>query len=187
MTNPVVTTKRIRPCPKSALSEERGVFMKAFASSYASLPDGALRLPSDKTLQAFLGEAFDEEVAAFRSAAQSNGSEQTKVLFYRADVVHEGREVAAGYLSVDVMNEGRELYMRQLAVSPDFQKMGVARKLTSFAIEDVPGVHTVSVSCRRTNSSGLAFYESLGFSANAACHHSLNPNVYAGMVKKLAC
>lgn len=168
-----------RPTKSSPLLQEQLVFVEAFKHAYIGLPKNELHLPDTKTLDTFLEEAFLEEVSSFQNANEHD------VRFYSASLHNEeiDDEQIAGYLSVDIssIDKGVEIYMRQLAVKPEYQRRGIGQALIRFAIADVDDVERITVSCRKTNSPAKNLYKSLGFVDDDSCHPSLDPLLYTGM------
>lgn len=176
---PEVRVRRLARATTTTLDAERSVFLSAFLNRYRSLSGEELRLPAKETVEGFLNGAFDKEQDAFETSGD-DGAQR----FYTARVhEEEGRaETTAGFLSVDLGDGGRDVYLRQMAVSPQWQKRGVGRKLVQFAVGDVGEVRKVTVSVRRSNEDAIRFYCSVGFGEDEHCHDGLDPDLYCGMV-----
>lgn len=176
---PEVRVQRLVRTTTTTLDAERGVFLAAFLDRYASLPREKLSLAGKESVECFLTDAFDEEEEAFQASGE-NGAQR----FYsaRVDEGEGGEERTAGFLSVDMTDGERDVYLRQMAVKPEWQKRGVGRKLVEFAVEDASEVQRVTVSVRKFNEEAIRFYRSVGFAEDERCHGSLDSDLYCGMV-----
>lgn len=156
------------------LSQERELFEASFMSSYTKIPEVKTRFSTDEALLKFIREAFDEEVRDYIEANDES------IRFYRAIL----NQQVVGYLSVEVEDKNK-IYMRQLAVSHEHQRLGIGRALFRFVVQnDLKMCEAVSVSCRKWNYNAIKFYRSIGFKDEDTCHPSLDSNEYKGMLWK---
>jgi len=80
-----------------------------------------------------------------------------------AEIVNESDRQFAGYLLChDVVDE---THIMQVAVKPDFRRMGIARRLTLSlcAMKEAENVQSVLLEVRASNMPARRFYLSLGF------------------------
>lgn len=175
------------------LAAERDTFVRSFTSSYQGLAEVAQAIGNEYTLVSFLHTAFDDDERAF--VLQASRVPPTAAMpppsadaappvphsrFYSARVGSD----CAGYLSVDVADGhgrgGVAVYLRQLAVHPDWRRRGVASDLIQTVRADVGRVTKMTTSCRRFNTSACALYARLGFRDGTACHPTLDSSKYVG-------
>lgn len=67
--------------------------------------------------------------------------------------------------SVMVGYEGRRGWINYLAVSPEFQRKGIGRRMMEFAEDALIhlGCPKINIQVRTANKSAIAFYERIGF------------------------
>ncbi len=151
------------------LSAEAAVFHDAFVESYTKLPaivEAVLK--KHPTLEAFLTKAFEDEIADF--ASKKDGA-------YFLHAVIDGKVVA--YMSFDVKD--KEAYVRELAVSPQYQGIGLGKELGKTIFRIKPEITTVRGVTRRANLPALGSYKHLGLVESSVGHEGFDPSVYVGL------
>ena len=153
-----------------SMEAEEQVFKASFTEAYKKIPE---ILKSVGDLDRFLTDAFADEIKDF--SAKKSGS----YFFHAIDTAKSNKVV--GFIGFDTDNKKKSAYIRQLAVDPKYQNLGVGRKLVfallSHAKLDIDHLEMVT---RRANSGALDFYRKLGFNESSFQHEGLDPKVYSG-------
>lgn len=74
-----------------------------------------------------------------------------------------------------------DIYVREVAVLPEYQRKGIGRELTFAPLRDLSDVRKVAIVTRKVNKPAIAFYESLGFHTSDFSHSEYDPHKYIGM------
>lgn len=74
-----------------------------------------------------------------------------------------------------------DVYVRELAVLPDYQKKGIGKTMTFALLKDLPDLKKISIVTRRINLPAIDFYKALGFAVTDFSHSEYDPNRYIGM------
>lgn len=150
---------------KGELANEREVFLCAFTQLYKGIP---LTVLGVKDLNAFLQEAFDDEVKALNDPHEG-------VFLVEAHT----KDTVVGFLTCN-KETSDTIYVRQMAVSPSFWRKGVGRALIQRMKERFSNVKKIVLVTRRINDLSCKFYEGLGFTQASYVHQGLDPKKYVG-------
>jgi ribosomal protein S18 acetylase RimI-like enzyme len=74
-----------------------------------------------------------------------------------------------------------DLYIREMAVMPEYQRMGIGKVLAFAPLKDLPDLRKILIVTRRINKPAISFYEAIGFAHSDFCHATYNPERYLGM------
>ncbi len=74
-----------------------------------------------------------------------------------------------------------DLYVRELAVLPEYQMRGIGKALTFAPLKDLPDLRKISIVTRKINVPAITFYTVLGFTVSDFTHSGYDPNRYIGM------
>lgn len=147
------------------LAEEREVMVNAFKKMYAPLSKE--ELPIDN-LDTFLNGAFDDEVKDL-----ANPQTGVSMLCAKKD------DKTIGFISCNE-ESANVIYIRQMAVSPEFWGQGIGKKLVAGIQKKFPVAKKLVLMTRIVNRGAIAFYTALGFKKTDYLHAGLNPERYVG-------
>jgi GNAT superfamily N-acetyltransferase len=159
------------------LDAEKAVFNKAFTDAYSGTPIEPMILKKHPTLNAFLAAAFEDEEADFKA-------QKRDALFVNAK---DANGNVLGCVAFD-KKENNTVYVRQLAVAPEFKGKGLGSLLMYTFLKVWPETYHVGLLTRKLNNMARAFYIALGYtecSATEICT-KLDPTVYTGYQRSLS-
>lgn len=167
---PAVTKKGIaiqlrQVMPTEDLQQEEKLFIDSFSQAYKDIP---LSLLGITHLTDFLQAAFADERIDLKSGKD----------FFIVDACVAG--YLAGFISFEQQADN-VVYIRQLAVHPDFKGQGIGKVLVQICAEQFPTAHKIVLATRRVNQEALAFYKALHFHETQQVPHGLNPERYVGL------
>jgi len=154
---------------KGNLDNERKIFNKAFTHAYQGTEIEQMILKKYDSLARFLTAAFEDEQNDFDSC-------KPETLFISAK---NQRGDVIGFAAFDKNTD--YVYVRQLAIDPDFQMLGLGKLLTFSFLNMWKDCGWVKLLTRRLNYIAVGFYTRLGFTESAFTHGSYDPAVYIGM------
>jgi ribosomal protein S18 acetylase RimI-like enzyme len=149
------------------LEKARTAFLKAFSNIYKDIPLEVLRI---KNMNDFLNEAFNDEIADMHNSKQ-------KVYYVLAKVDNK----VIGFASFNETEKKGEVYIRQLAVDPEFARKGTGSKLVFSIKEQVPHMNRFVLVTRKVNQCAQQFYKKIGFKVSDYIHEGLSPERYMGL------
>ena len=147
------------------LKDEQALFVKTFAAAYADIPLQTLGI-TDKS--SFLASAFSGEVEDLHAGKP--------VAIFSAKI----NDTVVGYISFEQTPEGKTVYIRQLAVDPEFKGQGIGKSLVLLCQKYYPDAEKIILATRRVNQEARGFYTALGFNETTETPHGLNPERYVG-------
>lgn len=84
-------------------------------------------------------------------------------------------------IAIFELNNYPNVYIRELAVLPEFQKQGIGKELNFGIIKSIPQIERIQIVTRHINKPAIDFYLALGFFKSDFCHSQYDPNRYLGM------
>ncbi len=160
----------IEEISSGSLDAEKKLFVEGFSKSYKAL-NKTIQSSAQKLPENITGGGFKDEIEAF-NARKSGG------YFLRA----KSEERVVGYASFEKTDVDSEVYIRQLIVDQDFERMGIGKQLCFDSIfKLLPDTKHIVVIARRANSKGVNFYEKLGFKECDYMHEGYSPELYIGL------
>ncbi len=84
-------------------------------------------------------------------------------------------------LAIFELFEYPNVYIRELAVLPEYQRQGIGRQLTFAILKDNSDIRKISIITRNINKPSIEFYSTLGFHPSDFCHAEYDPKKYFGM------
>lgn len=151
--------------PNGKLNAEKKVFIDSFSEAYKDIPLDVLKVES---LPKFLNAAFEDEENDF-------ASKKANSLFISAK--DENARVV-GFVSFD--NNSDHVYIRNLAVDPEFQGCGLGKALVFCVLNEFKNCRCLKLMTRRANSRARLFYTKIGFIESAYIHQGIPPERYIG-------
>lgn len=73
------------------------------------------------------------------------------------------------------------LYVRELAVLPEYQNQGIGTQLTYAPLRQDSKIEKISIVTRHVNKSAVGFYKAIGFLPSSYMHPEYDPAKYCGM------
>jgi ribosomal protein S18 acetylase RimI-like enzyme len=157
---------------KDNLDKEREVFNKSFTQAYKGTDIEKMVLEQYKTLEDFLSLIFDGEDKDFRDHKKDT-------LFISAKN-NDGNII--GYVAFDKNPD--HVYIRPLAVDPEFQHSGIGYWLMWSFLNTWKDCTSVKLETRKLNFRAIAFYKKLGFDFSQT-HGPHDPNVYVELERTI--
>jgi ribosomal protein S18 acetylase RimI-like enzyme len=74
-----------------------------------------------------------------------------------------------------------EVYVREIAVLPEFQRQGIGTQLTFAPLRSDSDIQKITLVTRHVNKPAVEFYKALGFDLSAYMHPEYDPAKYCGM------
>ena len=134
----------------SDLKLEEEVFVRSFLEVYKDFSEEQLQIKRSK--EEWLKIGFQKERDAFKK-------EDGKVLLVSAK---KNSKVVGCALFEETENKG-EVYIRELAVAPEYWQQGIGKKLVFSISEKISGIKKYVIVTRRCNARAKNFYAKLGF------------------------
>lgn len=157
---------------KNNLDREREVFNRSFTTAYKNTEIETAILEKYKTLQDFLDAIFEDEDKDFKN-------NKPGTLFIKAQN-EQGKII--GYVAFD--KNADHVYVRPLAVDPEFQHSGIGYWLMWSFLNIWQDCTRIKLDTRKLNFRAIAFYKKLGFDVSTT-HGLYNPEVYVQMERSL--
>lgn len=151
--------------PNGNLNAEKKVFIDSFSEAYKNIPLDVLKVES---LPKFLNAAFEEEENDF-------ASKKANTVFISAK--NENAKVV-GFVSF--ANNSDHVYIRSLAVDPEFRGCGLGKALVFCVLNVFKNCRCLKLMTRKVNSLARCFYTKIGFSESAYIHQGITPERYIG-------
>ena len=151
----------------SDLKREEEIFVSSFLEGYKDFPEAKSKTKQNR--KEGLKNAFEKERIEFK---KSNG----KILLVSAK---KNSEVVGFALFNKTENKG-EIYIRQLAVAPEYWKQGIGKQLVFSINKKINGIKKYVLVTRRINIGAKNFYTKLGFKESEYEHEGLDPKQYVG-------
>lgn len=148
------------------LAAEKKVFVSSFLDAYKDFSLEQLKVDDKK---AWLGEAFDDEQNGLNSKKEN-------IFFFSAVL----KDVVVGMISFNSGNEN-ELYVRQLAVDPLYNRIGIGSALMATCLKVFPKTKKIILATRRVNEKARAFYGKHEFKETKEVPHGLSAERYVGL------
>ena len=148
------------------LAAERELFIKSFAQAYKDFTEQDLEISCTK--DEFLENSFKDDREALK-----NGEDVYVVSIKEGDKV-------VGFASFDGINDVGEVYIRLLAVDPDYWYQGIGKQLVFAINQKISGIKKYVLVTRRINEMARKFYFKLGFKESDYIHEGLDPKKYVG-------
>lgn len=162
----------------SPLTRDRDVFVESFCHTYQEVPFSEVN-PLFKTLadlRGWLESAFEEDVPEIQEGIRG-GSIYYVRAFLRGELV--------GLVSFEKMPERpNSVYVRQLAIDPAYQGLGIGKYLLFSIKEDpslLPDTKSIYLVTRRFNQKAIGFYQRLGFRLGTYTREGYDPSRYVGL------
>jgi len=182
------------------LESERAIFVAAFTQAYKHLrleqlftpqqvkayagaivpEDGykalsqealdALQVHTSICLEKFLHEVFDDEVIDVNDVKKE---------IYTVSASINGKVV--GFAACNPTEVPGQIYLRQLAVSPEYWRMGIGKKLLYSFFRVLPNTKHLILAVRRLNTCARDFYSALNFSECDYMYEKLVAEKYVGL------
>lgn len=146
------------------LEQMRKFFISTFLKSYrlSHTRDDQ----SDANLEFFLADYFDHSIQP--------KVKNDKELFFLSAKLEDKWVGFALFERVDA----ETIYMGELAISEDFWRQGLGRRMTYSIIEKDPAVHKIVLLTEWKNLQAQKFYESIGFKPVDYTHTGYSPDDY---------
>lgn len=145
---------------KERYEEALDVYVGSFQESYRKLGLGDC------------ADHFKEQRVTERRLAEENPANNHWLLAMRGDKV-----VGVAIFEFD---HYPNLYVRELAVLPEYQRQGIGKNLSFGPVRD-NSIERVSILTRRANTTAVAFYKALGFKETDYGHEGYDLVRYVGM------
>jgi len=151
----------------SNLGQEEEVFVSSFLEAYKNFSEEQLKI--NKSKKEWLKNGFKAEQDEFE---KENG----KVFIVSA----KKNSKVVGFASFNETESKGEVYIRQLAVAPEYWKQGIGKKLVFSINKKISNIKKYVLVTRRCNFGAKNFYTNLGFKEFEYQHEGLDPKQYVG-------
>ena len=144
------------------MAEDRQVFTSAFWHSYQYIEPQALKphFKTDQDVQNWLNDAFTDEVDGLENNFKLP-PEQRHEFYVQAK--YKGNVIGIIFFESE-KDKPNEVYIRQTAVSVDYQRADIGKHLVFSIIQDpdlLPQAKILHLVVRKRNVDGIKFYESV--------------------------
>ncbi|WP_316359370.1 GNAT family N-acetyltransferase [Candidatus Neptunichlamydia sp. REUL1] len=141
------------------------LFIQSFKYAYDSFIPGELGLESVET--------FLQGVIADEQELWNNERESIHWLIIK------NTEEVIGLLILE-LKEFPKVYVRQMAISPNYMRLGIGRMAANIVLKNLPGVERIVAVTRVLNKTSQCFLEELGFIPTEDIHDGFDSNKYVG-------
>lgn len=159
------------------LVREKAVFKAAFTNAYHGTTIETMVQKKHGSLDHFLDVAFEDEENDFKD-------QKPDTLFVSAK---NADGVVIGFVAFDlckaIESKSSYVYVRQLAVHPEYQHKNLGFALTYAFLTKWSECRCVKLLTRKLNTSAVGFYMRLGFVESGYSHAGYDSSIYVGLEK----
>ena len=87
-------------------------------------------------------------------------------------------EIPVGFAIFEMKTYPTSVYLSELIVDPNFQRMGIGKNLVFSVLRRLPELEKIVLVTRKVNFQANAFYPAIGFTSSNYTHVGYDPEVY---------